>query len=100
MRKWSFVALLLVGATILGATVLREPIATAAQTVNATIVEPLDTSGNVKVHEQGTVSVLNSETGPVVVRDLDSPTHPFQHEFSRRPRTSATTSPSPTTGAW
>jgi len=27
MRKWSFVALLLVGATILGATVLREPIA-------------------------------------------------------------------------
>lgn len=73
---------------------------TAAQTVNATIVEPLDTSGNVKVHEQGTVSVLNSETGPVVVRDLDSPTHPLQHEFSRRPRTSATTSPSPTTGAW
>ena len=54
MKKWSFVALLLVGATILGATVLREPIAQAAQSTAATIVGPLDANGNVKVHEQGT----------------------------------------------
>jgi hypothetical protein len=57
MKKWSFVALLLVGATILGATVLREPIASAAQGVSATIVGPLDAGGNVRVHEQGTVDV-------------------------------------------
>jgi hypothetical protein len=56
MKKWSFVLVLLVGATILGATVLREPIAHAAATVNATIVGPLD-NGNVKVHEQGTAKV-------------------------------------------
>src|SRR5262245_47656003 len=57
MRKRSFVALLVIGATILGATVLREPIASAAQGVSATIVGPLDAQGNVEVHEQGTASV-------------------------------------------
>jgi hypothetical protein len=57
MKKWSFVALLLVGATILGSTVLREPIARAAQSLDATIVGPLDGQGNVKVHEQGTANV-------------------------------------------
>jgi hypothetical protein len=62
MKKWSFVALLLIGATLLGATVLREPLASAAQTVSATIVGPLDGQGNVAVHEQGTadVNVTNS----------------------------------------
>ena len=49
MKKWSFVALLLVGATILGATVFHEPLARAAQTVSATIINPLDTDGNVRV---------------------------------------------------
>jgi hypothetical protein len=57
MKKWSFVALLVVGATILGSTILREPIASAAQSVSATIVGPLDANGNVAVHEQGTASV-------------------------------------------
>jgi hypothetical protein len=57
MKKWSFVALLLLGATILGSTVLREPIARAAQSLDATIVGPLDGQGNVKVHEQGTANV-------------------------------------------
>jgi hypothetical protein len=57
MKKCSFVALLLVGATILGSTVLREPIARAAQSLDATIVGPLDGQGNVKVHEQGTANV-------------------------------------------
>jgi hypothetical protein len=66
MKKCSFVALLLVGATVLGATVLREPIAHAAQTTATTIVGPLDANGNVKVHDQGTsdVNVTNS-TVPV-----------------------------------
>jgi hypothetical protein len=61
MKKWTFVALLLVGATVLGGTVLREPIASAAQSVSATIVGPLDAKGNLSVHEQGTadVSVAN-----------------------------------------
>ena len=52
MKKWHAVAMLLVGATLLGATVLREPIASAAQSVSATIIGPLDAQGNVKVHEQ------------------------------------------------
>jgi hypothetical protein len=62
MKKSSFVVLLLVGATVLGATVLREPIAWAAQAVDANIVAPLDANGNLKVHEQGTaaVNVTNS----------------------------------------
>jgi hypothetical protein len=60
MKKWSFVALLLVGASILGATVLREPIAHAAQAVDATIIGPLDGRGNVKVHEQGIAQVAGT----------------------------------------
>jgi len=65
MKKWSFIALLLVGSTILGATVLREPIASAAQSVSATIVGPLDAQGNVAVHEQGTAAMraANDEVG-------------------------------------
>jgi hypothetical protein len=56
MKKWSFVVLLLFGATILGATVFSEPVAWAAQSVDANIISPLD-NGNVKVHEEGTASV-------------------------------------------
>jgi hypothetical protein len=62
MKKLSFAVLVVVGATILGGTVLREPIAYAAQNLSTTIVGPLDGDGNVKVHEQGTadVNVTNS----------------------------------------
>jgi hypothetical protein len=60
MKKWPFVALLLVGSAILGATVMREPIAWAAQIVDAKIVAPLDGAGNVMVHEQGTVQVAGT----------------------------------------
>jgi len=69
MRKWSFVALVILGATVLGATVLREPIAWAAQTVDAKIIGPLDGNGNVAVHEQGTanVSVTNGRLAVRVV---------------------------------
>jgi len=56
MKKWPFVVLLLVGATVLGATVLREPIAWAAQDLAVTIINPVDAQGNVRVHEQGTVN--------------------------------------------
>jgi hypothetical protein len=72
MRKWSFVVLLVLGAGILGATVLREPIARAAQTVDATIIGPLDGQGNVAVHEQGTANVRASQSGDWSVRDRDS----------------------------
>jgi hypothetical protein len=66
MKKWSFVVLLVVGSTLLGATVLREPIASAAQNVGATIIGPLDAGGNVAVHEQGTASVnVTNPTVPV-----------------------------------
>jgi hypothetical protein len=56
MRKWPTIGLLVLGAT-LGATVFSGSIATAAQSVSATITGPLDGGGNVKVHEQGTANV-------------------------------------------
>jgi hypothetical protein len=56
MKKWPIVTLLLLGAAILGATVLREPIAGAATAITAVnIVGPLDAQGNVKVRAQGVV---------------------------------------------
>jgi hypothetical protein len=57
MKKWPMVALLVLSATFLSATVLSGPIASAAQSVSATITGPLDGQGNVKVHEQGTANV-------------------------------------------
>jgi hypothetical protein len=75
MKKWSFVALLLVGATMLGATVLNEPIANAAQTVSANIIGPLDPNGNVKVHEQGTAAVHEQGTAAVNVTNSSVPVH-------------------------
>jgi hypothetical protein len=66
MKKWTFITLLILGATILGSTVLREPIANAAQSVDANIIGPLDGQGNVKVHEQGTANVnVTNSTVPV-----------------------------------
>jgi hypothetical protein len=73
MKKSSFVSLLLVGATILGATVLRERIASAAQTVSATIIGPLDANGNVTVHEQGTAAVHEQGTANVQVANPSVP---------------------------
>jgi hypothetical protein len=55
--KWLVVALLLVAAVILGATVFREPVALAAQALDARVVGPLDSGGNVRVHEGGTAAV-------------------------------------------
>jgi hypothetical protein len=63
MKKATLVILLVVGSAILGATVFSERIAQAAQLVSATIIGPLDDSGNVKVHEQGTVLVRDPEAG-------------------------------------
>lgn len=82
MRKWSFIALLVAGATVLGATVLREPVAGAAQTVGATIVGPLDANGNVAVHEQGTptVRVATARDRPLDVHEIDTPSvEPSSH---------------------
>jgi hypothetical protein len=93
MKKWPFVALLLVGSALLGATVLREPVAWAKQIVEAQIVAPLDANGNVKVHEQGTVQVAgtvgvnpasnnvtvdNSAANPVPVSVEQQPLEPVQ----------------------
>ena len=65
MKKWLFAVGLVGGSLLLGGTVLREPIAYAAQSVSATIVGPLDANGNVAVHEQGTadVNVTNTDLG-------------------------------------
>ncbi len=65
MKKWLFVVGLVGGSLLLGGTVLREPIAYAAQSVSATIIGPLDANGNVAVHEQGTadVNVTNTDLG-------------------------------------
>lgn len=63
MRKpLAFIALAVLASVVLAATVFREQVAYAAQVLNATIVGPLDGSGNVRVHEQGTanVNVTNS----------------------------------------
>jgi len=57
MKKWLFAIGLVAASLLLGGTVLREPIAYAAQSVGATIVGPLDSNGNVMVHEQGTADV-------------------------------------------
>jgi hypothetical protein len=83
MKKWTFVALLVVGALVLGATVLREPIANAAQSVDANIIGPLDGQGNLKVHEQGTaaVEVANLASDPVPVRDAGPTPEPVQIIF-------------------
>jgi stage V sporulation protein SpoVS len=57
MRKYAIVAVGLLLSLVLGATVFREPIAWAAQSVSATIAGPLDSHGNVAVHEMGTAAV-------------------------------------------
>jgi hypothetical protein len=78
LKRWSAVALLIAGASVLGATVLREPIAYAAQAADANIISPLDAEGNVRVHEAGTarVSVESSATDPVSVSNVDNPLQP------------------------
>jgi hypothetical protein len=80
MKKWLFVALLVVGATVLGATVLKEPIANAAQIVDANIIGPLDGQGNVKVHEQGTANVNVTNAG-VSVQPAGEPIVTTLEEF-------------------
>jgi hypothetical protein len=75
MRKAVIPAfLLLLGGTVLGATVLREPVAKAASPivsvfVNNTAAHPVpvhetntDANGNINVHEQGTAAVQQAGT--------------------------------------
>jgi hypothetical protein len=73
MKKLSLAALLLVVGTLLGATVLREPVADAATaTLNVFVSNDsshpvpvretnTDTGGNIKVHEQGTAAVRSAD---------------------------------------
>jgi hypothetical protein len=63
MRRALIPAFLLVlVSVVLGATVFREPVAWAAQTVDSTIIGPLDGQGNVRVHEQGTAQVVDTDS--------------------------------------
>lgn len=68
MRKLSFAALLLVAATVLGATVLREPVADAA-TATLNVIVQNDSSHPVPVQQQGTASVSVNNT--VATADVD-----------------------------
>jgi len=74
VSKWVVAALVVLGATVLGATALSEPIAYAAQSIEATVVGPVDEQGHVKVHEQGIakVEVTNSRREPVLVNITDT----------------------------
>jgi hypothetical protein len=64
-------ALALVGvAAALGATVFKESIATAADSISATITGPLDAQGNVSVHERGTANVTVTNRDPIAVKAL------------------------------
>lgn len=75
MKKWLFAVGLVAGSLLLGSTVLREPIAYAAQSISATIAGPLDANGNVRVHEQGTadVNVTNSDLSIHGTVNVDPP---------------------------
>jgi hypothetical protein len=61
MKKVTVVIVLVLSAAILGATVFSTRIAQAAQFVTATIADPLDAQGNLRVHEQGTVIIRDPE---------------------------------------
>lgn len=56
---------------VLGATVLREPVASAAQLLAVSIKEPVDADGNVKVAQQGTANVNVVDTHEPFQRRLD-----------------------------
>ena len=72
MKKRHVVLLLTAAGVVLGATVFREPVAFAAQLVNATITGPLDAQGNVAVHERGVASV-NVTNAELSVRQAGTP---------------------------
>ena len=93
MRKALVPAFLLIlGAMVLGATVLREPIARAASPFTNVIIgntssnpvpvreQNLDGAGNIKVHEQGTASVhvTNSASAPLPVTNVNDGQNPYQ----------------------
>lgn len=66
MQKYAVVAAGIAASLVLGATVFKEQVAWAAQTVDATITN-VDANGNVKVHEQGTANVQVQGTPTVSV---------------------------------
>jgi hypothetical protein len=70
MKQPIAIAILLVGlASVLGATVFRDQVAWAAQSVDAHITN-IDDNGNIKVHEQGTATVAISAAANTVQPDL------------------------------
>jgi len=73
MKQRIAIAVLLVGlAVVLGATVFRDQVAWAAQSVDAHITN-IDGNGNIKVHEQGTAAVNVTNT-TVPVHEQGTPT--------------------------
>jgi hypothetical protein len=66
MQKYAMVAAGIAVSLVLGATVFKERVAWAAQSVDANITN-VDANGNVKVHEQGTANVIVQGTPTVNV---------------------------------
>jgi hypothetical protein len=63
VKKLAVTLVLFAGASVLAATVFRDPVALAAQSVSATLTN-VDEDGNVKVREQGTVQVTGTFRTP------------------------------------
>src|SRR5436853_4365543 len=84
-KAFSAAAALIVGSVVLGATVLREPIASAASPFTNVIIgntstnpvpvseQNVDASGNVRVHEQGTAAVHEQGVASVNVTNGSIP---------------------------
>ena len=108
MKKALIPAFLLVlGSTVLGATVLREPIAWAAPPIPSVFVtndesspvpareQNLDADGNIKVHEQGTTDVNVTNTSlpvapqPPVTGGGGAAVSGCPNEFPTGPRTAS-----------
>ena len=68
LSTWIAVAVLVLAA----ASVLREPLAQAAQLVDARIIGPLDRGGDVKVHEQG-IAAVDVTNASLAVRQAGAP---------------------------
>jgi len=97
MKQRIAFAILLVGlASVLGATVFRDQVARAAQSVDAHITN-LDGNGNIKIHEQGTAAVTVS--GGTVGFDPAANTVKLDPSSSHVAVSSSSTAPVYTTAA-
>lgn len=84
MSKLVVVSGIVAVSVLLGASALREPLASAAQSIQATITN-LDRGGNIKVHEQGTAKVALTSEEVTVSRSVTNPLMCFIGDLSTVP---------------